>query len=207
MFLFDISLCKYKNFQICKCKIKVPIAERAFLTDQRISRRIVIGNVDIKARKMVGSSVKSKEKAAKRSKNAQLQDNEANMVNILSTSYLGQFLESSNSSNENEDTILEYKRFEPKKGVISQDSPSSSQMRTKFPNVALATDRTGVHDRSVLILINTALKGMKVYTKEDSSKVVTKMKRKNKKPHWFEKEKREGRSFIRTCEILWRSNI
>ena len=38
--LFDISLCKCKNFPIYKFKVKVPIAERAFLINQRTSHRM-----------------------------------------------------------------------------------------------------------------------------------------------------------------------
>ncbi len=44
-------------------------------------------------------------------------------------------------------------------------------MRTKFPNVAQACDRTGVADRSASILINAVLKDMGIITKDDSSKV------------------------------------
>ena len=72
--LFDISLCKCKDFLICTCKIKVPVAEKVFLTDQRTFRRKVIGNIDIKASKKLEKRLQRKEKAAERSQNVQLQD-------------------------------------------------------------------------------------------------------------------------------------
>ncbi|KAK4884062.1 hypothetical protein RN001_000333 [Aquatica leii] len=64
--LFDISLCKCKDFLICKCKIKVPVAERAFLTDQRTSRKMLIGGIDIKATKMLHKRLKRKEEDTER---------------------------------------------------------------------------------------------------------------------------------------------
>lgn len=60
-----------------------------------------------------------------------MQDSEENTVNRLSSSVMGPILDSSNSSNGNEDTVSEYKQRETKITIISQDSPSTSQMRTK----------------------------------------------------------------------------
>ena len=45
--LFDISACKCSNFVLCKCKIKVPVREREFLTDQRNKRKMFIGLIDL----------------------------------------------------------------------------------------------------------------------------------------------------------------
>ena len=53
---------------------------------------------------------------------------------------------------------------------MSQDSFFSSQMRVKLSNVALASDKNRVSDRSALLLINADLKEMRVDIKEDSSK-------------------------------------
>ena len=63
---------------------------------------MVIGNADIKGSKMLENKLKRKDEAAERSKNAQLQDNEGNAINVLYPSILGQIMESSNSSNEND---------------------------------------------------------------------------------------------------------
>lgn len=47
--LFDITACKCKEFALCNCskEKKVPKGERAFITDQRTERRMVIGAVDV----------------------------------------------------------------------------------------------------------------------------------------------------------------
>ena len=46
--LFDISACKCSDFKLCNCKREnqVPLAERAFLSDQRSSRCMAIDRVD-----------------------------------------------------------------------------------------------------------------------------------------------------------------
>ena len=46
--MFDICICKCKNFIDCHCKVKVPIRERYFLVNQRTAHKIAIGNVDKK---------------------------------------------------------------------------------------------------------------------------------------------------------------
>lgn len=47
--LFDISSCKCKNMEECVCPRhkKVPAIERSFLIDQRTTRRMVIGTLDL----------------------------------------------------------------------------------------------------------------------------------------------------------------
>ncbi|GBO09130.1 hypothetical protein AVEN_122936-1 [Araneus ventricosus] len=48
--LFVICRCKCHDFDICRCKKadKVPKAERVFLNDQRSSRIMKIGSLDVK---------------------------------------------------------------------------------------------------------------------------------------------------------------
>ncbi|GBM87552.1 hypothetical protein AVEN_107201-1 [Araneus ventricosus] len=51
--LFDITFCKCTNFDTCKCQkdMKIPLAERLFIKDQRLERKMVIGGVDVIATK------------------------------------------------------------------------------------------------------------------------------------------------------------
>ncbi|GBM96140.1 hypothetical protein AVEN_44797-1 [Araneus ventricosus] len=100
---------------------------------------------------MLQKRLQSKEKASERTQNVQLQDNEENTPNRLSPSVMGQISNSSNLSNEYED---KHKQRETKTTIISQDSPSTSQMRTTFSNVAQAGGRTGVSNRSAVIIID-----------------------------------------------------
>ena len=50
--IFDIGACKRKEEALCSCpkELKVFKDEKAFLVDQRTSRKIIIGNVDRKKR-------------------------------------------------------------------------------------------------------------------------------------------------------------
>lgn len=56
--LFDVAACKCNDFELCRCEYskKVPLIERDFLTDQRSTRKMQIGHVDLK----VTSSLKKK---------------------------------------------------------------------------------------------------------------------------------------------------
>ncbi|GBM33192.1 hypothetical protein AVEN_251609-1 [Araneus ventricosus] len=68
-------------------------------------------------------------------------------------------------------------------------------MRTTFPNVAQACDRTSVSDRSTEILKNADLKDMGIIKKGDSSKVVdrSKIRRERIKTLSDLKRKNEGK--------------
>lgn len=47
--LFDICSCMCKDFKCCRsCRNKVSDIERGFLIDQRTSRNMIIGGVDVK---------------------------------------------------------------------------------------------------------------------------------------------------------------
>lgn len=47
--LFDVSSCKCKDLELCKCSKdqKIPKEERAFLIDQRTERKMIMGTVDL----------------------------------------------------------------------------------------------------------------------------------------------------------------
>ncbi|GBM09899.1 hypothetical protein AVEN_241222-1 [Araneus ventricosus] len=83
---------------------------------------------------------------------------------------MGHILNSSRSSDEYDD--IEYKQCKAKNTIINQVSPSSSEMRSTFPNVAETCDRSGVCYILTAILINATLKYMGIPNKKDSSKVV-----------------------------------
>lgn len=60
--LFDVSSCKCKNIDkyICPKHKKVPVREQNFLMDQRTTRRMVIGTVDIVTTKKIMNTLKRK---------------------------------------------------------------------------------------------------------------------------------------------------
>lgn len=65
--LFDIAACKCKNINECNCPWhkKVPRREKSFLMDQRTTRRMFIGSVDIAATNIIKKTLKRKEQRRK----------------------------------------------------------------------------------------------------------------------------------------------
>lgn len=173
--LFDISICKCKDFMKCLCKIKVPLAERAFLTDQRTVREMVVGNIDIRTTKMLirRHERKKREGGCKESEHKVSKEEEWKKLpqSSVQSSSLSSNFDSPTSSSCND-----------------IDSPSTSQMRVKLPSVAIACDRTGISDRSAAILINAALKDMGVISKDDTSKIVDRSK--------IRRERSKARSYL-----------
>ncbi|GBN55527.1 hypothetical protein AVEN_41001-1 [Araneus ventricosus] len=49
--LFDITFCKCTNFNTCKCRrdMKIPLAERLFMKDRILEKKMVIGEVEVLA--------------------------------------------------------------------------------------------------------------------------------------------------------------
>ena len=168
--LFDISLCKCKDFLSCSCKDKVPVSEREFLTDQRTSRKMVIGPVDQKATKILEKRLYRKNKTEQRiisqsnidkSKECEIGRSNRTMTPTLK--------EETSSSSLLEKNVLIYSEN-------SANSPSTSQMRIKLPSLAQACDRTGVSDRAAAIIVSATLRDMGIVTTEDSSKIVDRSK-------------------------------
>ena len=58
--MFDICICKCKNFIDSHCKVKVPIRERYFLVDQRTVCKMEIGNIDKKVTQLLHNNMKRK---------------------------------------------------------------------------------------------------------------------------------------------------
>lgn len=164
--LFDVSLCKCKDFIKCACKTKVPVAERHFLLDQRTTRKMAIGNIDAKVSKILLKKLERKTKEEERKKRHLLQETETDNQSEVSS-----------SSSKNSDIIdKEYSHQTNSKSSIEESCPSTSQMRLKLPSLAQACDRTGVSDRSAAIIVNAALTDMGILTKEDPSKIVDRSK-------------------------------
>uniref|UniRef100_A0A6P7FUT2 Uncharacterized protein LOC114334377 n=1 Tax=Diabrotica virgifera virgifera TaxID=50390 RepID=A0A6P7FUT2_DIAVI len=168
--LFDISLCKCKDFLSCSCTIKVPVLEREFLTDQRTSRKMVIGRVDQKTTKVLEKRWKRKSKTEERRIRHDEYDDqykESLIGRAYQTVSSNLEEETSNNSSSEENVIKLEDRV---------DTPSTSQMRIKLPSVAQACNRTGVSDRTAAILVGAALKDIGIITTEDSSKIVDRSK-------------------------------
>ncbi|GBP46965.1 hypothetical protein EVAR_30997_1 [Eumeta japonica] len=173
--LLDIATCKCESREVCKCTIKVPIAEETFLKDQRNERKIYIGSVD---------EVSTKSICRKETRKIKYDEFLKIASSIPSTSS-DPILNSSSSSSsiaasdEDEDVIF---RTE----ITTQ---STEEMRSKLQNIATAYNRTGVSDRSAALIVNDALLDLNVISTENSSKVIdrSKIRRERKKARRFTK--------------------
>ncbi|GBM13505.1 hypothetical protein AVEN_82779-1 [Araneus ventricosus] len=126
---------------------------------------------DIKASKMLEKRIETERQDCRKKSKSSVAGQWRKTSKRLSLSVTGHILNSLSSSDEYKD--IEYKHCEAKNTILYQDSSLTSQMRTTFPDVSQACDRTSVSDISTKILIlNAALKDMGIINKNDSSKVV-----------------------------------
>ena len=60
--LFDISACKCRDFLTCTCPKtkKIPVREQSFVTDQRTTRQMMIGGIDVGTTKQITKALKRK---------------------------------------------------------------------------------------------------------------------------------------------------
>uniref|UniRef100_A0A6P7H0Q8 Uncharacterized protein LOC114348899 n=1 Tax=Diabrotica virgifera virgifera TaxID=50390 RepID=A0A6P7H0Q8_DIAVI len=186
--LFD--LCKCKDLS-CSCTIKVPVLERESLTDQRTSRKMVIGRVDQKTTKVLEKRWKRKSKTEERRIRHDEYDDQ------YKKSLIGRAYQSVSSNLEEETSNNSSSEENVIKLEDRVDTPSTSQMRIKLPSVAQACDRTGVSDRTAaIILVSAALEDIGIITTEDSSKIVdrSKIRRERAKArfHLKRKDKEDG---------------
>lgn len=165
--LFDICSCKCKLISNCSClkDSRVPKDEIIFLQDQRTTRKMMIGGVDLVA------TLKNKKKQEREQKSSSrkiidaekpccsrsLTDSDDMTLAIESTS-----ASSSNSATSSPHTVLV--------------SPPPKKKRLNLPSLALACDRTGVSDRAAAIIASSVLKDVGIISSEDTSGVIDRSK-------------------------------
>lgn len=153
--LFDVSACKCKDFQLCKCDPakKVPILERKFLTDQRTVRKMAIGRVDIKVTsanktKIARKMIEEERLCKKRCEGYEIglySDNEDAMDLTVPLQEMG-------CVPEDLEVVLE----EPVPGPSSATT-INTQTRLKIPSFSRVCDRYGVPDRAAAALASALL--------------------------------------------------
>lgn len=86
--LFDIATCKCKDIKNCICPRikKIPVWEQNFLIDQRTSRKMVIGSIDIDMTNQMRNTMKRKLARQKLQCNSQTEIIEKLNISISSTS-------------------------------------------------------------------------------------------------------------------------
>lgn len=173
--LFDIAACKC-DFILCKCEKskKVPKSEQAFLLDQRTSRKMFIGNIDIAATQKI-------RRAEKRKLQEEVRKSTVQYTGLPRKDTDGSVTDESNT----EDTEISGEPLtshcfvpEPStsSGNKSSKKESSKQMRLKLPTLAKICDRYGVSSRAAAAISSAVLKDIGVITQDNSSKVIDKCK-------------------------------
>lgn len=165
--LFDICTCKCSDDTECKCdkSRKVPPNERNFISDQRLLRQMVIGNIDIKqsiqirkrqerkvrmrqrmmlarpSRKIEGEvgSCLVQEEQEENEKEDEHEEQEVVVDEDAGTKIAGDSTDSKSIDSKQNNTDV---KTEP----VARTS--KAQLRVKLPRFALACDRYGVSDRS-----------------------------------------------------------
>ncbi|GBM85393.1 hypothetical protein AVEN_122004-1 [Araneus ventricosus] len=194
--LFDICRYKCHDFDIYRCgKVdKVPKAERVFLNDQRSSRIIKIGSLDVKETRRLRKREQRCIDPESRSRNCpekvgstfDLLSNENHQTPEPARSLSAQSEERNDSSTETE--------------VGSNGATSKSvvcQNRILYPKVAVECDRYGVSDRAAAAIVNAALQDSGQLKNGDLTLVVDRSK--------IRRERKRVRNELR-CDSLIQIN-
>lgn len=158
--LFDISLCKCSKFDECSCKkqTKVPVLERAFLSDQRSDRKMIIGNVDLATTKLMTNLQTRKRKYDHFLESAQEEDA---LMPQQSTESL---------------SVPEFSSREPLEEPQRVDMQENNQRLTSLSAIAKTLDRFGISDRAAAAIVSATLQDAGLITNEDLVNVVDRSK-------------------------------
>lgn len=175
--LFDIAACKClmsyndstKEVTLsCKCprESKVPQMEQLFLLDQRNSRRMFIGGVDVVATTSLQRRLKRKNDNKERLSTYRPGEAEKLRLHMLDASKTY----SSEDDNDDSEKHLSDSDFLP------TTSAEAGQMRIPLQNLAKEADRYGISDRATASLATAVLIDFGIITKDDQSLVIDKNK-------------------------------
>lgn len=167
--LFDITSCKCADFSLCKCKIKVPLKERAFLLDQRSERKMIISSVDVIESKKIEKKIARKLKDAPKLSKETIQTE-----SVVQDVSLQQSDASDHDSDVKDPPIII--NFQNPVASTSKSKQTMGQMRISLPKLAKACDRTGVSDRAAAIIASAVLEDLQIVTSSDSSKIIDRSK-------------------------------
>lgn len=143
--LFDLSSCKCKDLELCKCSKdqKIPKEERAFLIDQRTERKMIMGTVDL-------LTSKRKRKLSDR--------------NIKLKSYYDSSVCEPGPSHENPNTSITSESSDEEQTLPSSSSKPASKKRkiASLKNLSIICDRYGISDRAAAAVASAVLQDVKI---------------------------------------------
>ena len=147
--LFDIACCKCIDYSTCRCEKerKVPIEEREFIKDQRNSRSMEIGLLDL---------AKTRKNIRKLERQSLFSTNEDKCPSSEEAS-------SRDSTHNARDRSISF---------VRDDAKKYKQMCVDLESVAMACDRYGISNRSAATIVTETLKAFNIVSEEDTSNVV-----------------------------------
>ena len=160
--LFDISVCKCKDFEQCRCPKdrKVPKEEQIFLIDQRNKRKMFIGGIDPKI-----SNRNMKNWMRKESKNA------AKSLSIVPETSC-----SSDSVQTADENIDEVELDSVNDPTFEMQGIAKINNSLRLDAVALASERTGISDRKAAIIASAVLEDVGIISDENPSNITDRKK-------------------------------
>ena len=198
--LFDIAACRCTSASVCKCKpeLKVPPEETDFLLDQRTSRKMVIGGVDLRVTNQ-RKKRKLKVDQYERYKNRKVVESEDTFATVNTLENVAGSCDnndaSEKASEESGDKVFAATTETFDTRVISdscgadsdilpdvpndENAPSTSKglfWRVSLPSVACELDRRNISDRSGAAIVSAFLTDMGLVSAHDTSSVIDRSK-------------------------------
>lgn len=165
--LFDVCSCKCKVISECDCSKNSRVSKEGvcFLLDQRTTRKMMIGGVDLVATVKNMRKLKRQEKELLRNK-VIMDPNQPFCSRSLPDDLATESTSLSNNS-------VASSPYQSSKLVAA---PPPKKKRLNLPSLALACDRTGVSDRAAAIIASSVLKDVGIITSKDPSAVIDRSK-------------------------------
>lgn len=183
--LFDISSCKCKEFESCRCppSKRVPVLERGFLSDQRTVRMMHIDRID---RKVTAKN----ERRQKR-----IEKEEARSQRHLASTLAINDVEMSQGEDEGEDSESEQEEddddddFRP----IEYDDEAKRRPDVNLTLYAIECDRVGLSDMASARLLNAMMATFGIIDEDNTTAVVDRNK--------MRREKAKARALVTSWNI------
>ena len=186
--LFDICACKCKEEAVCNCptELKVPKDEKAFLVDQRSSRKMIIGNIDRKKTAQLQKRNKRKQlDTIRKSKHAKTEEGDAS----IETGCFDLTENDNNISSGEEDSNTDEP---PSTKASSQiECNQNAQNRMSLPTLAKICDRFSASDRAGASIASAVLKNCGIVHGKNKNLIIDRSKVRRER----EKERRHNQSF------------
>ena len=176
--LFDIAACKYKE-SLCKCNKtrRVPIEERAFLSDQIITRNMATGDIDKtiaerKSKRMIRQLKAAIRRAKEVARDADTEDTDSSETRKNTNFSFDSEQRSAESDVNDRDDVVS---TTPSTSIV-EDRITPNRRICDLPVLARTCDRYSVSDRAAAAIASAVLEDVGLITNEDKTSVIDRNK-------------------------------